>query len=83
MPAADSSPSIDDAYDALMRQLSEPKPRSSVVALRADDELLVERAVERVLARVDPAAVREAMEEVITSLAKRVIQEEIERVRRP
>ncbi len=83
VPAADSSPSIDDAYDALMRQLSEPKPRSSVVALRADDELLVERAVERVLARIDPAAVREAMEEVITNLAKRVIQEEIERIRRP
>ena len=81
--AGGGSASIDDAYDALMRQINDPKPRSSVVALRADDELLVERAVERVLTRIDPTAVREAMEEVITNLAKRVIKEEIERIRRP
>ena len=81
--AGGGSASIDDAYDALMRQINDPKPRSSVVAMRADDELLVERAVERVLTRIDPTAVREAMEEVITNLAKRVIKEEIERIRRP
>ena len=81
--AGDGSTSIDDAYDALMRQLSDPTRRASVVALRADDELLVERAVERVLERLDPAAVREAMEDIIANQAKRVIQEEIERIRRP
>ena len=84
VPAAGSSPSIDDAYDALMRQLSEQrKPRPTVVALRADDELLVERVVERVLAQIEPTAAREAMEEAVTSMAKRVIQEEIDRIRRP
>ena len=83
VPTGDSSPSIDDAYDALMRQLRAPKPRSSVVALRVDDELLVERAVERVLEQIQPTEVREAMEEAVTNLAKRVIKEEIERIRRP
>ena len=81
--AGGGSASIDDAYEALMRQLSDPKRRAPVVALRANDELLVERAVERVLERLDPAAVREAMEDVITNQAKRIIQEEIERIRRP
>jgi hypothetical protein len=67
-----------------MKQLQEPRPRpSSVVALRADDELLVERAVERVVARLDGGSMNEAMTEVVTALAKRVIQEEIERIRRP
>ena len=83
VPTGGSSPSIDDAYDALMRQLREPKPRSAVVALRADDELLVERAVERVLEQIQPTEVREAIEEAVTNLAKRVVQEEIERIRRP
>lgn len=78
-----SSGSIDDAYDALMKQLQEPRPRSSVVALRADDQLLVERAVERVVAQLDSANLNDTMTEVVTTLAKRVIQEEIERIRRP
>jgi len=77
------SATIDDAYDALMKQLQEPKARPSVVALRADDELLVERAVERVLAQIDVAALREGMTDVVTNLAKKVIAEEIERIRRP
>ncbi len=83
-PVAPAAPvSIDDAYDALMKQLREPRPRPSVVALRADDELLVERAVERVLEQLDTTALREALTDVVTALAKRVIQEEIERIRRP
>ncbi|MGE0392263.1 MAG: response regulator [Vicinamibacterales bacterium] len=82
-PAPAASVTIDDAYDALMKQLQEPKQRPSVVALRADDELLVERAVERVLAQLDTAAVRDAMSEVVTTLTKKVIAEEIERIRRP
>lgn len=81
--APTSSATIDDAYDALMKQLQEPKQRPSVVALRADDELLVERAVERVLAQLDTAALREAMTDVVTNLTKKVIAEEIERIRRP
>lgn len=82
-PAPAASATIDDAYDALMKQLQEPKQRPSVVALRADDELLVERAVERVLAQLDSAALREAMSDVVTNLTKKVIAEEIERIRRP
>lgn len=82
-PAPASSATIDDAYDALMKQLQEPKPRPSVVALRADDELLVERAVERVLAQLNTDAMREAMTDVVTNLTKKVIAEEIERIRRP
>ena len=82
VPAAPSA-TIDDAYDALMKQLQEPKGRPSVVALRADDELLVERAVERVLAQLDSTVLREAMTDVVTNLTKKVIQEEIERIRRP
>jgi CheY-like chemotaxis protein len=77
------SVSIDDAYDALMRQLREPKPRAFAVALRADDVMLVERAVERVIKRLDPAIVREALEEVVVNMVKRVIQEEVEPFRRP
>lgn len=82
-PPVPTTPTIDDAYDALMKQLREPRPRPSVVALRADDELLVERAVERVLAQLDSAVLREALTDVVTSLAKKVIQDEIERIRRP
>jgi glutamyl-tRNA reductase len=66
-----------------MKQLQEPKQRPSVVALRADDELLVERAVERVLAQLDTAALREAMADVVTNLTKKVIAEEVGRIRRP
>jgi hypothetical protein len=53
------------------------------VALRADDVMLVERAVERVIKRLDPAIVREALEEVVVNMVKRVIQEEVEPFRRP
>jgi len=80
---APPSATIDDAYDALMKQLEEPRARLSVVALRADDQLLLERAVERVLAQLDNTVLREAMADAVSNLTKKAIQEEIERVRRP
>jgi len=86
-PAASASAAVTlpDVFAALLaaeqRGTGSDSPHSWLPAAAAPTDDLVEQVTERVLDRLSPQVVRDTVSEIVSTIAERLVLEEIERIK--